>query len=149
MKQILISAVVALLVAGGMSLALRPSPATDGVPGAAPTLAADTSASAAGAAGAAGTESTGLSLRYTDSLIEDVWINAAGQAGADHRQLSAASNSVCFITKIEISGISSPDDTNSCQLSVDDFTGFWDLTATVEEGGHSSVRCNARCLIWE
>ena len=148
MKQILISAVVALLVAGGVSLALRPSPANVGATGATAGRATADGASAV-ADQAPADASPGLSLRYTDSLIEDVWINASGQSGADHRSLSAASNSVCFITKVEISGISSPDDTNSCQLSIDDFTGFWDLTATVEDGGHSSVRCNARCLIWE
>lgn len=127
MKQMLISAVIAavvgIAVVSGLGLSKRHEAA--GQPRAAPTLS------------------------YTDALPEDVWIDASRGAGEDHRALTDAANSICFITKIEISGIQSPDDTSSCAMQVDDFTGYWDLVATVKEGGKSSVRCNARCLTWE
>jgi hypothetical protein len=85
----------------------------------------------------------------TDALVEDTWVNAARTAGSDLRTLTDASNSVCYLTKIEISGVQGPDDKNSCAVEIDDFTGFWQLIATVDEGGRSEVRCNARCLTWE
>jgi hypothetical protein len=88
-------------------------------------------------------------LRYTDALVEDTWVNAARQAGSDKRTLTSASSSVCFLTKVEISGSQGPDDTASCAIEVDDFTGFWQVIATADEGGRSEVRCNARCLTWE
>jgi len=88
-------------------------------------------------------------LRVTDALVEDTWVNAIRTAGSDLRTLTDASTSMCYLTKIEISGVQSPDDTNSCAIAVDEFTGFWQLIATVDEGGRSEVRCNARCLTWE
>jgi hypothetical protein len=141
MKQILVSAAVAALVSlgivwgigGGMSYMHH-----------APALVPVTSLPAASP-----TEPGSLSLRFTDALVEDVWIDASRTAGDDHRTLTSTDTSICFITKIEISGIQSPQDTNSCAMEIDEFTGFWDLVATVEEGGQSAIRCNARCLIWE
>jgi hypothetical protein len=88
-------------------------------------------------------------LSVTDALIEDTWIDASRTAGSDLRTLTDASESMCYLTKIEISGVQGPDDRNSCAVEIDDFTGFWQLSATVEEGGRSEVRCNARCLTWE
>lgn len=88
-------------------------------------------------------------LRYTDALIEDTWVNAERQGGSDERTLTNASSSVCFLTRIEISGSPGPDDTSSCAIEIDDFTGFWQVIATAAEGGRSEVRCNARCLTWE
>ena len=90
-----------------------------------------------------------LSLRYTSELVEDAWIDASRTAGTDHKPLAATENSICFLTRVEIAGVRSPDDTNSCAIGVDEFTGFWEVQATVDEGGQSSVRCNARCLVWE
>ena len=42
-------------------------------------------------------------LRYTDELVEDGWVARA--PGADEKPLEPASNSICFLTKIEIKGI--------------------------------------------
>jgi hypothetical protein len=81
-------------------------------------------------------------LRYTEELIED-------GPGADQRSLAPAATSICFLTKIEIKGIQKPEDANSCAIGIDDFTGYWQVTAAVGEGGSSEVRCNARCLVWE
>ena len=88
-------------------------------------------------------------LNITDALVEDTWVDASRTAGSDERTLTNAANSICYLTKVEISGIQSAADRNSCAIEVDDFTGFWQLIGTVEEGGASEVRCNARCLSWE
>ena len=87
-------------------------------------------------------------MSFTDALPEDVWVDASRTAGSDIRALTDAATSVCYITKIQMRGIQSPDDAQSCALQIDDFTGFWQLIATVEEGGRSEIRCNARCLSW-
>ena len=134
MRQILISAVVAAIVSGAVVFGLDRTRGAE-----APSAPAESAPAAA----------KPLAIHYSDALPEDVWINASATAGTDHRSLTKAENSICFITKVELSGIASPKDDSSCSLKVDDFTGFWDLAATVEEGGQSSVRCNARCLIWE
>ena len=86
-------------------------------------------------------------LRYTDELVEDGWVARA--PGADEKPLERASNSICYLTKIELKGIQAPEDANSCAIAIDEFTGFWQLTAAVGEGGRSEIRCNARCLVWE
>jgi hypothetical protein len=90
-----------------------------------------------------------ISLRYTDEPAEDSWVDGARAAGADDRSLSNASNSICFLTKIEIKAFQGPEDSGTCRIAVDDFTGFWQVTADVPEGSRAEVRCNARCLVWE
>jgi len=89
------------------------------------------------------------SLSYTVEPPEDSWVSGERQSGPDDRLLSDADNSVCFLTKVEISGIRSPEDRGICRVAVDDFTGFWKVTAEVPEGSQSEMRCNARCLVWE
>jgi hypothetical protein len=102
-------------------------------------------ATAAAAVGSLGP----LSLRYSVEPTEDSWVNGSRGAGTDDRALSNASNSICFLTKIEIKGFQGPEDSGTCRIAVDDFTGFWQVTADVPEGSRSEVRCNARCLVWE
>lgn len=88
-------------------------------------------------------------LTVTEPLGQDAWVDASRTAGADHKPLADASSSICYLTKIEISGIRGPDDANTCRIGIDDFTGYWEVWAEVAEGGQSEVRCNARCLVWE
>lgn len=102
---------------------------------------------AAGGADAADATPPTPVLRYTDELVEDGWVARA--PGADQKPLEAASSSICYLTKIEIKGIRGPEDGSSCAIGIDEFTGFWQVTATVADGGQSEVRCNARCLVWE
>ena len=90
-----------------------------------------------------------FSLHYTDEPTEDSWVDGERSAGADDRVLSTASNSICFVTKIEVKGFQGPEDAGTCRVAVDDFTGFWRVTADVPEGSRSEIRCNARCLTWE
>jgi hypothetical protein len=79
---------------------------------------------------------------------EDAWVDGARTTGTDENSLAPAEGAVCFLTKIELRGIQAPTDVNACAIAIDDFTGFWTLSATVAEGGLSHVRCNARCLTW-
>jgi hypothetical protein len=105
-------------------------------------------APAATVADAAGSRAP-IALRYTDEPAEDSWVDGARAVGADDRALSNASNSICFLTKIEIKGFQGPEDSGTCRIAVDDFTGFWQVTADVPEGSRAEIRCNARCLVWE
>ena len=90
-----------------------------------------------------------ISLRFTDEPAEDSWVDGTRAAGTDDRSLSNASSSICFLTKIEVKGFQGPDDSGTCRIAVDDFTGFWQVTADVPEGSRAEIRCNARCLVWE
>lgn len=138
MKQLSICAVVAAVVSVAI---LWIEDAVERDAGEAATAAAPTGPS---------TDATADSpLRYSDALVEDAWVDAARQAGSDRRTLTSASTSICYLTKIEISGVQGPDDTSSCAIEVDDFTGFWQVIATADEGGRSEIRCNARCLSWQ
>ncbi|MGD8324930.1 MAG: hypothetical protein PVF50_11250 [Gammaproteobacteria bacterium] len=133
MRHVVVSALVAAVVTG-IVLALFPSGSADDsmdvttIPAAPPA---------------------GLRLTVSDALPEDVWLDGARQAGDDHRILTSADNSICFITRIDVRGIAAPDDAFACSMEIDDFTGFWDLVVSVEEGSQANVRCNARCLTWE
>jgi hypothetical protein len=138
MKQLIACAIVAAVVAVAVLLLEEGLEADDEAPMG--EQATGTDSSDRGAAPILG---------YTMELPEDVWVDAARTSGSDERSLADAENSICFLTKIEISGVQSPGDTNRCEIGIDDFTGFWELVATVEEGGQSEVRCNARCLTWE
>ena len=131
MKGVLTSAVVAALVCVGAFLIedrLDAGPSFDG---------------------GAGNASSGPALRYTAEPTEDSWVNGARSTGADDRMLSDPESSICFLTKIEISGFQSAEDTGTCRIAVDDFTGFWKVVAEVPEGSRSEIRCNARCITWE
>jgi hypothetical protein len=133
-RQTLISALVAALVCVGL-FAIEDRFDDDDTP-------------AATAEGTAGSRAP-ISLRYTAEPAEDSWVAGSRGAGADDRVLSSAANSICFLTKIEVKGVQGPEDSGTCRVAVDGFTGFWQVTADVPEGSKSEIRCNARCLVWE
>ncbi len=140
MKQIVVSAIVAAVVCV-LALAIEDFLEGDDVPiGEYVNYQIEAALDRAGGA-------TGL--RYTDEPPEDSWVSGARQSGPDDRLLSDADNSVCFLTKVEFSGIRSPEDRGICRIAVDEFTGFWKVTAEVPEGSQSEIRCNARCIEWE
>ena len=144
MKQVLISAVTAGVICvlafvvaarlGDDGLAAQPEP--------------DAAASVPAAVEAAVAPSP-VTLSYTVEPTEDSWVNGARSTGADDRLLSDAGHSVCFLTKVEVSGFQGPEDRGICRVSIDEFTGFWKITADVPEGSRSEIRCNARCLEWQ
>ena len=138
MKHIVVSALVAAIISG-IVIALFPRGTGDGSLQQNTALPAPPPASSTAAP----------ALRVTDALPEDVWLDGSRQAGDDHRILTNAESSVCFITKVDVRGVTSGDDAYSCSMEVDEFTGFWDLVVSVPEGSQASVRCNARCLTWE
>jgi len=78
------------------------------------------------------------------------WIRGgSGAAQAEQKILANAANSACFLTHVEINGIQGADDKNMCTITVDDFTGFWQVNAITGEGTRSELMCNARCVVWE
>jgi hypothetical protein len=139
MRQALISAgvaaVVCLLAFQSQGLFDDDTPVAQALP--------DVSAPAAGSTGAP------FRLSVSEEPSEDSWVDGSRSTGADDRMLTDAATSVCFLTKVEISGSQGPDDVGTCRVDVDDFTGFWKVTADVPEGSRSEIRCNARCLVWE
>jgi hypothetical protein len=78
------------------------------------------------------------------------WIRrGAGVDSLEQKILANAANSACFLTHVEIGGIQGPEDENSCEITLDDFTGFWQVTASTGENTQSELYCNARCIVWE
>lgn len=138
MKHIAVSAIVAAIISGIVLVLLPPRLGDNSMdtPDPAPTVVTEQIPAE-------------LNLQVGDALPEDVWLDGSRGAGDDHRILTNAENSVCFITKIDVRGIASPNDGYSCTMEIDEFTGFWDLIVAVEEGSQANVRCNARCLTWE
>lgn len=104
-------------------------------------------------------------LSATDELANDVWIGfpsfqsvQAGSAATSQPDpgpaeisnlLSDSSNSVCFLTKVEMALMDGPEDQTSCRILIDEFTNWWELHAAQGAGTNSAVSCNARCLVWE
>jgi hypothetical protein len=78
------------------------------------------------------------------------WIRLnTGSESSEQKILANAANSACFLTHVEINGIQSAQDKNACSITLDDFTGFWQVNASIGEGTQSELYCNARCIVWE
>ena len=87
---------------------------------------------------------------------QDAWLRGTNRDGSprpgpadDQKPLVDASNSLCFLTKVEIEGMDGPEDVASCSIVVDEFTNWWQVHATQGDGTNASVACNARCIVWE
>jgi hypothetical protein len=138
-KQILVSALVAAIVSIGVSVFVDRDDQDQAV---------DIDAIVARIATRAESSEPPVSLSYTMELGEDAWVDGARTPGLDHKPLADSSHSVCYLTKVEVSGNANAQDTAACAITIDDFTAFWEVTAHVPDGSRSSVRCNARCLVW-
>jgi hypothetical protein len=95
-------------------------------------------------------------IRFTEPSEQDAWVTGVSRSGEprlgaenDEKPLADATNSVCFLTKVEIKGQNDPGDVTSCYVSLDEFTGWWQINAEKGEGSDASVACNARCLVWD
>ena len=78
------------------------------------------------------------------------WIRLnTGTESSEQKILANAANSACFLTHVEINGIQSAQDKNACSITLDDFTGYWQVNASIGEGTQSELYCNARCVVWE
>ena len=87
---------------------------------------------------------------------QDAWLRGTNRDGSprpgpadDQKPLTDASNSLCFLTRVEIEGMDGPEDVASCSIAVDEFTNWWQVHATQGDGTNASVACNARCIVWE
>ena len=88
-------------------------------------------------------------LNFTMDDVDDSIVNGAQYTGVYSKLLVDAENSVCYLTKVQFKAMQGPEDSNICSIELDEFTRHWQVTATVEEGGISEARCNASCLVWE
>ncbi len=88
-------------------------------------------------------------LSFTMEGIEDSIVDGQRYNGVYSQLLSHSDNSICYLTKIQFRAMQGPEDSNICSIELDEFTGHWQVSATIEEGGGSEARCNARCLVWE
>jgi len=94
------------------------------------------------------------SLLMTPESEEDAWLNGRAADGSprpgpadDVKALVSAENSVCFLTHVQVEGMNDTTDQLACHVSVDEFTGFWEVHAVQGDGTDASVRCNASCLV--
>jgi hypothetical protein len=94
-------------------------------------------------------------LTFSEPSEQDSWLKGTAQDGSprpgpavDEKPLADASNAVCFLTKVEFEGVTDGNDA-SCHISIDEFTGWWQINAEQGEGSVGSVACNARCVVWE
>ena len=101
-------------------------------------------------------QSKSLALRITEPSPQHAWVAGTRRNGEkrlayenDEKPLVDASNSVCFLTRVEIEGHDSLDDKTGCYIAKDDFTNWWTVNAEKAEGSDASVTCNARCIVWE
>ena len=95
-------------------------------------------------------------LTFVGESEQDAWLRGTNRDGSprpgpadDQKPLVDASNSLCFLTKVEIEGMDGPEDVASCSIEVDEFTNWWQVHATQGDGTNASVACNARCIVWE
>ena len=97
-----------------------------------------------------------VQLTIIEESEQDAWLQGANRDGSprpgpadDQKPLADASNSLCFLTKVEIEGMDGPEDVATCSVQVDEFTNWWQVHATQGDGTDASVSCNARCIVWE
>ena len=98
----------------------------------------------------------GRQMTFVGESEQDAWLQGANRDGSprpgpadDQKPLADASNSLCFLTKVEIEGMDGPEDVATCSIQVDEFTNWWQVHATQGDGTDASVSCNARCIVWE
>ena len=101
-------------------------------------------------------EGGAVQLTIIEESEQDAWLRGANRDGSprpgpadDQKPLADASNSLCFLTKVEIEGMDGPEDVATCSIQVDEFTNWWQVHATQGDGTDASVSCNARCIVWE
>jgi len=94
-------------------------------------------------------------ISFSEPSQQDSWLKGAARDGSprpgpavDEKPLADASNAVCFLTKVELEGVTDGN-VASCHISIDEFTGWWQINAEQGDGSLGSAACNARCVVWE
>jgi hypothetical protein len=94
-------------------------------------------------------------ISFTEPSDQDSWLKGAARDGSprpgpavDEKPLADASNAVCFLTKVEFEGVTDGNGAG-CHISIDEFTGWWQINAEQGDGSVGSAACNARCIVWE
>ena len=94
-------------------------------------------------------------ISFSEPSEQDSWLKGTARNGSprpgpavDEKPLADASNAVCFLTKVEFEGITDGN-VASCHISIDEFTGWWQINAEQGDGSVGSAACNARCVVWE
>ena len=95
-------------------------------------------------------------LTFVEESEQDAWLSGVNRDGAprpgpadDQKPLVSASNSMCFLTKVQVEGMNGLEDAAGCHIAVDEFTNWWQVHATQGPGTDASIACNARCIVWE
>lgn len=98
----------------------------------------------------------GTRITFVGESEQDAWLRGTNRDGSlrpgpadDQKPLVDASNSLCFLTKVEIEGMDGPEDVATCSIQVDEFTNWWQVHATQGEGTDASIACNAMCIALE
>lgn len=94
-------------------------------------------------------------INFSGPSAQDAWLRGTAQDGSarpgpavDEKPLADAANAVCFLSKVEFEGITDGN-VAGCHVSLDEFTGWWQINAEQGDGSVGSVACNARCVVWE
>lgn len=100
--------------------------------------------------------SVGTRITFVGESEQDAWLRGTNRDGSlrpgpadDQKPLVDASNSLCFLTRVEIEGMDGPEDVATCSIQVDEFTNWWQVHATQGEGTDASIACNAMCIALE
>ena len=94
-------------------------------------------------------------LSFSQPSEQDSWLRGTAVGGeprpgpaVDEKPLADSANAVCFLTRVEFEGVSEGNNAG-CYVSIDEFTGWWQINAEQGDGSIASVACNARCVVWE
>jgi hypothetical protein len=94
-------------------------------------------------------------MSFTEPSEQDSWLNGAARDGSprpgpavDEKPLADSANAVCFLTKVEFERTTDGNGA-ACYISIDEFTGWWQINAEQGNDSIADVACNARCIVWE
>ena len=145
-KDVVISAVVALVVAVITVQVLKPAPDDQ-------ALAQAISAGTLTPSVVAAVEASGRFNPPEFSMPEqeqDAWMAANRGAAVESKILSDPANSICFLTKVDFDHAVGTVESggSACWIDRDEWTGWWQVNGEIKEGTAANIRCNAMCLTW-
>lgn len=94
-------------------------------------------------------------ISFSEPSEQDSWLKGAARDGSprpgpavDEKPLADSANAVCFLTRVEFERTTEGNGAG-CYISIDEFTGWWQVNAEQGDGSLADVSCNARCIVWE